>query len=145
MTLLLAALFACALPDHEETAKEITDTASDVGEEDSCDGITPKVTDITVDELKSMMEDKDFLLINVHIPYAGEIPETDANIAYTDTEGIEAFMDNNPAVRAVLYCKTGPMSATAASKLVDKGYCNIMDLPEAMKGWENAGYDIEEN
>jgi len=37
---------------------------------------------ITVEELNTMLQSRDFPLINVHIPYEGEIPGTDAHIPY---------------------------------------------------------------
>ena len=79
--------------------------------QDSCAGIVPTVTELTPDELEQMLLAKDFELINVHIPYAGEIPGTDIHIAYTETDALEAQLDYDLGNKAVLYCLTGPMSA----------------------------------
>ncbi|GAH84674.1 unnamed protein product, partial [marine sediment metagenome] len=43
-------------------------------------------TKISVKQLKQMLQEKDFTLINVHIPYAGEIPQTDLFIPYNEIE-----------------------------------------------------------
>lgn len=43
---------------------------------------------ITAPELKAMLEDKDFLLVNVHIPYEGEIPGTDLFVPYNEIDKI---------------------------------------------------------
>ena len=46
---------------------------------------------IDADDLMAEMDMKDFQLINVHIPYGGDIPGTDADIAYNRVEDITAM------------------------------------------------------
>ncbi|MGD8903080.1 MAG: SHOCT domain-containing protein, partial [Anaerolineae bacterium] len=82
---------------------------------------TEGYADISVDQLAVMMEDKDSTLVNVHIPYEGEIPETDLFIPYDE---IQDPLDELPARNEtiVLYCRSGSMSTSAAEVLVDEGY-----------------------
>ena len=44
----------------------------------------PSLAPVSPGALAAELEDKDFLLINVHVPYAGEVPGTDAHISYQD-------------------------------------------------------------
>jgi rhodanese-related sulfurtransferase len=113
-----------------------------VGEK--CEGITPEVLEISPSELSAMLEAKDFEFINVHIPYAGEIPGTDVHIQYTDTAAIEARLNSDVSTKAVLYCLTGPMSAIAAKVLIKLGYCQIYDMPAGMVGWEAEGFPVND-
>ena len=84
---------------------------------------------------------KDFNLINVHIPYEGDIPDTDASIPYNM---IGDFMDQYPDKdqTLVLYCKSGPMSASAAKELAALGYTNIIELKGGFNAWKRAGGDM---
>ena len=94
-------------------------------------------------ELNMMLKDKDFVLINVHIPFAGNIARTDLSIAY---DGIEQNLSQLPSdkhAKIVLYCRSGHMSQIAAEKLVSLGYTNIWNLKGGMIDWEKAGYKIE--
>jgi rhodanese-related sulfurtransferase len=141
MRLAALALLFIACGEPEATDDEVT-ADSDSAAVDPCEGVTPAVTNITPAELVTMLETKDFELINVHIPDAGQIPGTDVHIAYTDTAGLEAHLDDL-GTKAVLYCRTGPMSEIAAEALIDLGYCQIYDMPAGMVGWESAGNTIE--
>ena len=97
--------------------------------------------DISVDQLAGMMDDKDFALVNVHIPYEGEIPQTDLFIPYNE---IEDHLSELPAKDApiVLYCRSGSMSTTAAQVLANKGYTNVMELDGGLNEWQAQGYEL---
>lgn len=136
----LVALFLAGCPAGDDDVEPADDDATI---EDGCDGVEPAITDIDADELAAMLDDKDFLLINVHVPYAGEIPGTDAHIAYTDVDGLVTYLGDDLSIKAVLYCSTGPMSVNAANKLIDEGYCQIHDFPGGMSAWQQAGYSLE--
>lgn len=98
-----------------------------------------KYRNISSSELKAMMEDKDFTLINVHIPYAGDIPGTDMSIPFNE---IGEKLDLPKDSRIVLYCRSGSMSRTASEKLTELGYTNIFDLKDGMIGWQQEGNEI---
>ena len=111
---------------------------------DSCSGNQPAIHNLTPEELNQMLQAKDFQLINVHIPYAGEIPDTDVHIAYTDIDAIEAHLGSDHAAKAVLYCRSGNMSLAAATEMVARGYCNIYDMPGGMNAWTAAGFTLNQ-
>ncbi len=102
-------------------------------------------TRISSDELNTMLKDKDFVFINVHIPFAGNIADTDLSIPYDQiTEA--SYLAQLPAdktAKIVLYCRSGRMSAIAAEALVEQGYTNLWDLAGGMVAWEQAGYKTE--
>ena len=87
-----------------------------------------------------MMQQKDFALINVHVPYEGEIVGTDVHLPYTDVAAIEDYLGHAPAAKAVLYCFGGSMSVAAGDALVALGYCQIYDLAGGLVAWKQAGY-----
>lgn len=95
-------------------------------------------TDVSVEGLALLMEEQEFPLINVHIPYEGEIEGTDAFIPFNE---IEQNLDQLPAdkeARIVLYCRSGSMSAQAARTLVALGYTDVWNLDGGMIAWENS-------
>jgi phage shock protein E len=102
-------------------------------------------TRISPDELNTMLKNKDFVFVNVHIPFAGNIANTDLSIPY-DQITESTYLTKLPAdknAKILLYCRSGRMSALAAEALVKLGYTNIWDLDSGMVAWEQAGYEIE--
>jgi rhodanese-related sulfurtransferase len=95
-------------------------------------------------ELNTMLKNKDFALINVHIPFAGNIAGTDLSIPYNEIDQHLSQLPTDKNARIVLYCRSGRMSQMAAETLVSLGYTNIWDLQGGMVAWEDAGYKIEE-
>ncbi|MBV6395067.1 MAG: hypothetical protein HFACDABA_00638 [Anaerolineales bacterium] len=96
-------------------------------------------------ELNAMLDEKDFVFINAHIPFDGNIQDTDLSIPY-DQIGAPEYLNQLPAdknAKIVLYCRSGRMSAIAATELVSLGFTNIWNLDGGMAAWEQAGYEIE--
>lgn len=92
-------------------------------------------------ELNSQLKTKDFLFVNVHIPYEGEIEKTDLFIPY---DQIEKNLDKLPKnQKIVLYCRSGRMSQEAATKLVKLGYTRVYNLTGGMHNWQSIGLLIE--
>jgi rhodanese-related sulfurtransferase len=97
---------------------------------------------IDVATLAEMLKKKDFLFINVHIPYEGEIEKTDIFIPFN---GIEQNLIKLPAdknAKIVLYCRTDRMSEIAAHTLVGVGYKNVWLVEGGMVKWKKKGYKL---
>ena len=97
---------------------------------------------ITPAQLSSMLENKDFLLVNVHIPYEGEIPQTDLFVPYNEIDQNLSRLPKDKGAKIVLYCRSGSMSAIAAKTLVKLGFTNVSNLVGGMVEWEKQGYDL---
>ena len=102
------------------------------------------VKKLTASQLATMLTKKDFFLVNVHIPYEGEIANTDAFIDYdTIADHLDKLpKDKNTSI--VLYCRAGGMSDIASKVLVHLGYSQVSDLVGGMNGWEDAGFKLIE-
>ena len=99
-------------------------------------------TDVTSSGLAAMLQAKDFPLINVHIPYEGELEGTDLFLPFNEIEANLHQLPADPGARIVLYCRSGSMSAIAARALVSRGYTDVWNLDGGMVGWEKSGYSL---
>jgi phage shock protein E len=96
-------------------------------------------TNVTPDKLASMLEHKDFILLNVKTPYIGEIVGTDLYVPYVDLAARAAELPTDKTAKIVVYCRSGSESAIAAQTLIDLGYSNIDNLDGGMNAWSASG------
>lgn len=99
-------------------------------------------TSVSPAALAKMLERKDVLLVNVHIPYEGDIAGTGLSIAFDQVASSVQRLPADRDARIVVYCRSGRMSAAAASTLVDLGYRQVSHLDGGMIAWERAGYGL---
>lgn len=97
--------------------------------------------DLSVTQLRDFLQAKNFTLVNVHIPYEGELPQTDRFIPFDE---IATKLDQLPAKDApiVLYCRSGRMSTEAAAVLVGQGYTNVFELDGGFNAWVAEGHEL---
>ncbi len=100
--------------------------------------------ELAPNELSTALASKDFTLINVHVPYDGEIAGTDTFIPYDRIGEDTARLPTDRTAAIVLYCRTGRMSAEAATTLIQLGYRNVRHLAGGMEAWRAGGYPIRE-
>lgn len=98
---------------------------------------------ISAAELNTMLKSKDFVFVNVHIPFEGDIAGTDLSIPYNQIEQNVSQLPADKNAKIVLYCRSGRMSAIAAEALVKLGYTNIWNLDGGMIAWEQAGFELQ--
>jgi rhodanese-related sulfurtransferase len=124
MLITMSLLAACSSQASRPTATSSPTTTVEV------DG--GAYTNITPTQLNGLLKQKDFFLVNVHIPYEGEIDSTDAQIPYDQTTQQLGQYPADKNTKIVLYCRSGRMSSIAAKELVQAGYTNVWNLGGGM-------------
>jgi rhodanese-related sulfurtransferase len=87
------------------------------------------------------MKNEPAMVINVHVPYEGELAGTDAFIPYDQIRD-DPRLPEDKATELLLYCMSGRMSEEAAIDLSEEGYTNIAHLEGGMKAWEASGRPV---
>jgi rhodanese-related sulfurtransferase len=129
MTLAVAAVLSAGLASCGGT-----DTAKDAAGGAGWDRVSPQA-------LEDRMASEDVYLVNVHIPYEGEIPGTDAFISYTEVVDRLGELPDDGSL--VIYCRSGNMSTEAAQEMVDAGFSEFVELEGGYQAWEAAGLPFE--
>lgn len=125
-----------------QTGLKLSQTQSDAQHGELVKVSSGSYRNILSEQLLTMLQNKDFVMINVHIPYEGELPHTDIFIPYNQ---IKDNLDKLPAdktAKIVLYCRSARMSTIAAETLVKLGYTNVWNLNEGMIEWKQKGFPL---
>jgi len=93
-------------------------------------------------QLAEMLKNKDFVFINVHIPYEGEIEPTDLFLPYDEAAQLVSELPKDKNAKIVVYCRSGRMSRIAVEEWSNAGYTNLYDLVGGFRAWEDAGYPL---
>ncbi len=98
---------------------------------------------LTIDEFGEILASQSdaYTVVNVHIPYEGEVEETDLQVPYNDIDALTAALPDKDAP-IVLYCRSGRMSEEASRALVALGYTQVWDVPGGMVAWQSSGREI---
>lgn len=97
---------------------------------------------LTIEEVAQLTDDPDVMLINVHIPYAGEIPGTDAFVPFDQIKEYSYKLPREKSAKVIVYCRSGHMSKLASKVLTKMGYSNVYDVPGGMNAWRSAGNEL---
>jgi rhodanese-related sulfurtransferase len=140
-TVALPLAVAAACGSSEPAAETATEAASAIAGQrvETEEGFYVNVTPA---ELDAMLDAKDFPLVNVHIPYEGEIEGTDLFIPYDQVAERLGELPSQMDSKIVVYCRSGGMSAVAARTLVSLGYTNVWNLDGGMIAWQEGGYPL---
>ena len=103
---------------------------------------------ISAQELKKKIDDKeDFVLVDVlsKESFEGKHVPSSKNISVSEIEdkAEEELPDKNKLV--VVYCSNTACTASpsAAAKLEEMGYTNVVDFESGLAGWQEAGFEFE--
>lgn len=97
---------------------------------------------VTVDELKSMLERKeDIVLIDVRTPEEHREAHIPGSILMplSTLEEVTKLPDGG---RVILYCRSGIRSRTALKVLSDKGFKGLSDLDGGIIAWAASGGEV---
>ncbi len=127
----------------EVAAEVAVEVAIEVAAEIPVEVAAPTFDPISPADLYAALDNKDFLLINVHVPVTTQVPKTDTHITYLDVPAIEAYIGSNLDTKVIVYCMSNYMSGIAGTQLVADGYRAIRYLDGGMGAWTQAGYSLE--
>ncbi|MFO8035202.1 MAG: rhodanese-like domain-containing protein [Anaerolineales bacterium] len=139
-TLFITVLLSAVLLAACSSAIEPANSTEVIGEEVPVAGGSYR--NISPAGLKAMLEEKDFTFVNVHIPFQGDIPDTDLSIPYNEIEKNISQLPAEKDAKIVLYCRSGSMSSVASKTLVKLGYTNVWNLEGGLNAWQEAGYPM---
>lgn len=113
---------------------------TDIGQELIVNGGSYRV--VSVKQLQTMLDDKDFTMINVHIPWQGDIPQIDLRLAYDQIEQNLDQLPQDKDTKILVYCLTSGMAKEAIATLLNQGYTNLRMLEGGTTAWDDVGVSL---
>jgi len=108
------------------------------GDEQALDG---SAASVSPEAFEPLLDAAGVTVVNVHVPYEGELPTTDLFVPYDEIAEAAELPDDRDAVLAV-YCLTGRMSREAAGTLRELGYERVVELNGGMVAWRESGRQL---
>ena len=93
-------------------------------------------------EFAAVIAEPDRVTVNVHVPFEGDLPGTDLSIPFDQITAQAGWLPANRDTGLAIYCRSGPMSATAAETLRDLGYTDVVELRGGMRAWQADGREL---
>jgi phage shock protein E len=121
------------------------DTSSATGRETESEPTRTEAAFVRLDPAtfsERMQQNPDAPVINVHIPYEGELDRTDAFIPFDKILEDTSRLPKDKNQEILLYCRSGSMSETAGADLNKAGYTKVAHLEGGMKRWEAEGRQL---
>jgi rhodanese-related sulfurtransferase len=135
----MAVLFTGLAPGAEGRAEQVAGVAA-AAESDPAPAREPYAR-LDPAAFEERMKNEPAMVINVHIPYEGELAGTDAFIPYDKIKD-DPRLPEDKNTELLLYCRSGHMSEKAGVDLAEEGYTNIAHLEGGMKAWEASGRQV---
>ncbi len=98
--------------------------------------------EVDPERFSKLVDDPKVTVVNVHVPYSGEIAGTDIFVPYNETDQLLASLPKDKDAPIALYCRSGGMSAVASKDLVAAGYTNVYDLSGGMNAYKANGREV---
>lgn len=126
-------LSGCSENDSRTLPAEKSSTsATDLGAPEGPQSVSPL-------EFERAIAGGERVMINVHVPYEGEIAGTDLSIPFDQIEAQSGLLPSDRSIPLAVYCRSDRMSAIAAQSLSRLGYDDIVELDGGMHAWEQSG------
>jgi rhodanese-related sulfurtransferase len=132
----VALYFALGMPGMDHGSGSTMDGMDMSSEKPTHRLVDPAAFDAALDQ-------PDVVVINVHVPYDGEVEGTDLFMPFDEIDA--AALPTDRATPLVVYCRSGTMSADAVTALAGLGYTNIVELDGGMNAWQASGRTVAMN
>ncbi len=87
-----------------------------------------KVELVSPQEFARLAENEEVFMLDVHTPKQTHIPGTDELIPYDQIKENTGKLPEDKSTPILVYCRSGSMSARAASEIAELGYAQVYDL-----------------
>ncbi|KMO72862.1 rhodanese-like domain-containing protein [Mycolicibacterium chlorophenolicum] len=94
------------------------------------------------DEFAAAIAEPDRVTVNVHVPFEGDIAGTDLSIPFDQITEQAGRLPTDRGAALAIYCRSGPMSATAAEALRGLGFTDVVELRGGMRAWQADGREL---